>query len=108
MVDYNLSSLTHGTIDLVPGVPKASADLLMQNSMANYAEGKYGKLILQQVELNGFSIHYNIYHIQNRFLLGINCNAPVLMIHMALENDIQYHLKGIGDVYLKEGQFNIL
>ena len=108
MVDYNLSSLTHGTIDLVAEVPKASSDLLMQNSKANYAEGKYGKLILQQVELNGFSIHYNIYHIQNRFLLRVNCNVPALMIHMALENDIQYHLNGIGDVYLKEGQFNIL
>jgi len=108
MVDYNLSSLTHGTIDLVPEVPKASADLLMQNSKANYAEGRYGKLILQHVELNEFSVHYNIYDIQNRFSLDINCNDPVLMIHLALENDLQYSLKGIGDVYLKEGQFNIL
>ena len=108
MVDYNLSSLTHGTIDLVAEVPKASSDLLMQNSKANYAEGKYGKLILQEVESNDFSIHYNVYHIQTRFLLHINRNVPALMIHIALKNDIQYHLNGIGDVYLKEGQFNII
>ena len=107
MVDYYLSSLTHGTIDLVAEVPKASADLLMQNSKANYAEGKYGKLILQEVELNDFSIHYNIYHIQTRFLLHVNRNVPGLMIHVALKNDMQYHLTGIGDVYFREGQFNI-
>ena len=106
MVDYNLSSLTHGTIDLVPGVPKTFSDLL-QNSRANYAEGKYGKLVLQKVELNDFSIHYNIYHIQTRFSLHVNCNVPGLMINIALKNDMQYHLNGIGDVYLKEGQFNI-
>ncbi len=108
MVNYNLSSLTHGSIDLVAEVPKASADLLMQNSKANYAEGKYGKLILQEVELNDFSIHYNIYHIQTRFLLHVNRNVPGLMIHMALKNNLRYQLSGIGDVYLKEGQFNII
>ena len=101
MVDYNLSSLTHGAIDLVPEVPKASADLLMQNSKANYAEGKYGKLILQEVESDDLSIRYNIYHIQTHFLLHINRNLPALMICVALEN-------GIGDVVLKEGQFNIV
>ncbi|HKC37245.1 MAG TPA: hypothetical protein VKB95_14315, partial [Chitinophagaceae bacterium] len=107
MVDYILSSLTHGIIDLVPGVPKTFADLLVQNSTVNYAEGNYGKLVLQQVELNGFSIHYNIYYIQTRFLLHANCNVPGLMINIALKNDIQYHLNGIGNVDLKEGQFNV-
>ena len=106
MVDYNLSSFTHGIIDLVPGVPKASLDLLMQNSKANHAEGNYGNLILQEVESNDFSIHYNIYHIQNRFLLHAERNVSTLMIKMALENDMSYHLNGIGDVYLREGQFN--
>lgn len=108
MVDYNLSSLTHGAIGLVPGVPKASSDLLMQNSKANYAEGNYGKLILQEVESNDFSIHYNIYHIRTRFLLHVDRNIPTLKIQMALKNDILYHLNGIGDIYLKEGQFNII
>jgi AraC-like DNA-binding protein len=107
MVDYNLTSLTHGTIDLVPGVPKTFSDLLVQHSKANYAEGNYGNLVLQELELNGFRIFYNIYHIQTRFLLHVNCNAPGLMVNIVLRNEIQYRLNGIGEVYMKEGQFNV-
>ena len=108
MLDYNLISLTHGAIDLAPGVPKAFSDLVMQNSKVNYAEGKYGRLMLQEIDLNEFSIHYNIYHIQNRFLLHVKRSIPTLMIHIALKNDMQYQLKGLGELCLKEGQFNIV
>ncbi len=108
MLDCNLISLTHGSIDLAPGVPKALSELLMKNSKVNYAEGKYGKMLLQEVELNDLSIHYNIYNIQTRFLLHVNRNSPGLMMHIALKNEMRYHLNGIGDVHLKEGQFNIV
>ncbi|HEV8285068.1 MAG TPA: AraC family transcriptional regulator [Chitinophagaceae bacterium] len=108
MVDCNLTSFTHGAIDLAPQVPKAFSGLLMQNSKVNYAEGNYGNLMMQEIELNEYTLHYNIYHIQNRFLLNVKRDLPTLMIHVALKNEIQYHTDSIGDVLLKEGQFNIV
>ena len=108
MLDYNLISPTHGSINLEPGVPKAFSNQLMRDSKVNYAEGKYGRLMLQEIELNDLRIHYNIYHIRTRFLLNVKRNIPTLMIHIVLKNDMQYHLNSIGDVYLKEGQFNIV
>jgi len=108
MLDCNLISLTHGSIDLTPAVPKAYSDLLMKNSKVNYAEGKYGKMMLQEVKLNDVSIHHNIYEIQNLFLLQVKRSIPTLMIQVALKNDLHYDLSSIGDVYLKQGQFNIV
>lgn len=107
MVDNNLISLTHGSIELATEVPKAFAGLVMQNSKVNYAEGKYGRLMLQEIELNDYNLHYNVFHIQTRFLLRVKRSTPALMIKIALKNDVKYHLSGIGDVNLKEGQFNI-
>src|SRR5678816_2012643 len=98
MVDCNIISETHGAIDLAPGVPTAFSDLLMQNSKAKYAEGKYGNMVLQEIELNDFSIHYNVYHIRTRFLLHVRRNTPTLMIHIVLKNDMQYQLENIGAV----------
>ena len=109
MVDCTfIISLTHGAIDFVPVVPEALANLLLLNSKVNYAEGSYGKMMLQKLEFDDFNIHYNIYKIQTRFLLHVNGNGPGMMMHIALKNDLHYHLNGIGDVHLKEGQFNFI
>ncbi len=107
MEGCNLISLTHGTIDLAPGVPKAFSDMLMSNSRANYAEGSYGNLVCQEIEVSPFNIHYNIYHIQTRFSIHFKRDVPSPSIHIALKNDLHYELDNIGEVRMKEGQFNI-
>lgn len=108
MLDLNLTSLTHGLIDLKSRAPDAFSSLLVPDSAVNYAEGKYGRLMLQEVEANPFSILYNVYHIKHRFLLQVKSDTPLLVLHILLKNDMHYHLNGIGDLYLKEGQFNIV
>jgi len=103
----NIISLTHGNIDLTPGVPKAFSDMLMPNSKVKYAEGKYGRFMYQEIEVSPFRIHYNIYDIESRFLLHVKRKIPALMLYVVLKNDMHYRLNNFGDVYLKEGQFNI-
>lgn len=106
-MEFNLVSDTDGLLDLQPTAPREFSDLLVADSKVNYAEGNYGRLMFQEIETGPFSIHYNIYHIQTRFLLHFKRDAPLLSIHIALKNDMHYHLSNIGDVHLKEGQFNI-
>lgn len=104
----NIISLSHGIIDLIPEVPKAFSDMLMPNSKVNYAEGKYGRFMHQQIEVSPFSIHYTVYDIESRFVLHVNRKKPALMLYVVLKNDMHYNLSNLGDVHLKEGQFNIV
>jgi len=103
----NLTSITHGSIELAPGAPKAFLEMVMPNTKVNHAEGAYGRLMYQEIEVSPFSIHYNVYDIENRFLLHVEKKTPALMLYVILKNDMHFQLRNFGEMHLKEGQFNI-
>lgn len=107
MIDFKLISLTHGSIDLKPEAPGDFSPFLVLDSSVNYAEGNYGRLVLQEVEANPFHVLYNIYVIRQRFLLHFNRDAPLLLLHVLLKNNLRYQVSDMGYFDLKEGQFNI-
>ena len=107
MAYSSLTSITHGSIELAPGGPKALLEMVMPNSNVKHAEGNYGRLMYQEVEVSPFSIHYNVYEIEDRFVLHLEKGAPALILYVVLKNDMHFNLGTIGEVHLKEGQFNI-
>jgi AraC family transcriptional regulator, transcriptional activator of the genes for pyochelin and ferripyochelin receptors len=103
-----MSSFTYGPIIVKPGVPAELSSLVIAGSEVASAEGRYGKILLQEIHAGEITILYKIYQMKEDLAIDFKCNPGTLQTHVALKNDSQYHINGIGDFYLAEGQFNII
>ena len=104
---FNLNSLTYGPIALEP-VPAELSGFVLPDSEAGFAQGEFGKIFLQEIHLTELNIQYNIFQIRKDLALDFSCASDTMQTHAALKNDSHFHIEGIGELYLAEGQFNIL
>lgn len=108
MISLRMSSFTFGPIITQPVVPEILSPLLIPGSEAASAEGSYGRILLQEIQAGEITIVYNIYQVEEDLAIDFRCTPGTLQTHVALKSDSQYYIRGIGDLYLSEGQFNIL
>jgi AraC-like DNA-binding protein len=107
MINLRLSSFTYGPISLNPAVPADMSSLIIPGSEASFAEGPYGRMLFQEIHAGEITLLYNIYQVKEDIALDFQCAPGTLRTHVALKNDSQYYISGLGDLYLAEGQFNI-
>jgi len=103
-----MSSFTYGPILFHPGVPASLLSAVIPGSDACSAEGGYGKILTQQIHAGEVTIRYNIYQVEEDIAIDFRYNTGALQTHVALKNDSHYNINGIGELYLSEGQFNII
>jgi AraC family transcriptional activator of pyochelin receptor len=107
-MNVNLHSITYGPIIMEPGVPEELSSLVLPDSETGYAQGAYGKILFQEIHLGEINIQYNIFQVKKDLAIDFNGYPGMMQIHAALKNNGHYYIDGIGDIYLAEGQFNIL
>jgi AraC family transcriptional activator of pyochelin receptor len=107
-MNLTLHSLTYGSISLEPVVPPELYALLLPGSEAVCAQGAFGKILLQEIHLGALVIQYIIYQVRKDLALDFRYHSGMMQTYVALKNDSHYYIQGIGDLYLAEGQFNIL
>jgi AraC-like DNA-binding protein len=103
----SFSSETYGTLYPQYKVPIILADYVIPDSHATSLEGEFGCILFQEIPAGQFMLRYTIYKIQKDLALNFEMPYPVLQTHVALKNNVQYNLKDMGYVSLKEGQYNI-
>lgn len=108
MINLRMSSFTYGPIVAAPVVPPSLSALVIPGSEAACAEGAYGQILFQEIHAGEITIMYIIYRIEQDLAIDFKCSPGTLQTHVALKNDSQYYITGIGDFYLVEGQFNII
>jgi AraC-like DNA-binding protein len=108
MINLRMSSFTYGHIHTKPVVPDSLTPLVIPGSEVAAAEGSYGKILLQQINAGEITILYNIYQAKEDIAIDFQCSSATLRAHIALKNDSQYYISGLGDLYLAEGQFTII
>jgi AraC family transcriptional regulator, transcriptional activator of the genes for pyochelin and ferripyochelin receptors len=107
MMQLRMSSLAYGPIIFNGVVPAGLLGFVVPGSRAVTAQGVYGKILLQEIRAGEITILYNIYQLQRDIAIDFECSTGKLQTHIALKNDCQCHINGIGPIYLAEGQFNI-
>ncbi|MDP4264532.1 MAG: AraC family transcriptional regulator [Bacteroidota bacterium] len=107
MINLRLSSFTYGPIVASTAIPAELLHLVVPGSEAAFAEGAYGRMLLQEIRAGEITLLYNIYQVKEDIALDFQCSPATLRTHVALKNDSQYYISGFGDLYLAEGQFNI-
>jgi AraC family transcriptional regulator, transcriptional activator of the genes for pyochelin and ferripyochelin receptors len=108
MINLRMSSFTYGPIVANPVVPPSLSSLVIPGSEAASAEGAYGKILFQEIHAGEITILYIVYQVKEDLAIDFKCSPGTLQTHVALKNDSQYYISGVGDFYLAEGQFNII
>jgi len=107
-MNVNLHSITYGPIAIEPGVPEELSSRVLPDSEPGYAQGAFGTMLFQEICFGEVSILYNIFQIKKDLALDFRYQPGMMQIHVALKNDGHYFIEGVGDIYLSEGQFNII
>jgi len=107
-MNLSVSSPTHNDFMLMPVAPEWYSDELLPGSETSYAEGDFGKVVVQQLAMEPFNILYNFYDMQEKCVLQFKGDAPPLRIMIAMKGNIHFATEGAGEHFLKQGQFNLL
>ena len=108
MTDLHMSSFTYGPIILHHGVPDSLLSAVIPGSDASSAAGKYGKILFQQIEAGEIRIIYTTFLADEDIAIDFRCSPGTMQTHVALKNDSHYFISGIGELFLAEGQFNMI
>lgn len=108
MTDLHMSSFTYGPIILHAGVPHSLISAVIPGSDTFSAEGAYGKILFQRIYAGEITLLYNTYQIEEDIAIDFRCTPGMMQTHVALKNDSHYSINSIGDLYLSEGQFNMI
>jgi AraC-like DNA-binding protein len=108
MMNFNLDSLTYGTVIFQPLVPAPFKKWVIPGSLSHYAEGAFGNILFQEINAGGITLFYNISSIRKDLALDIIMDQPVWLIHITMKNENRYDINGMGTVYLEQGRFNMI
>lgn len=108
MISLRMSSFTYGHITARAVVPAAMSSLLLPGAEVATAEGPFGKILFQAVHAGEITFLYTVVQAQEDIALDFSCEPEAIQVHAALKNDSLFFIRGIGDMQLIEGQYNIL
>jgi AraC-like DNA-binding protein len=108
MISLRMSSFTYGSIALKPVVPASLSAFVIPGSEVASAEGNYGKILFQAIHAGDITFMYNIFQVEEDIAIDFQCDPEAIQVHASIRNDTHLFIRGIGDLYLAEGQFNIL
>lgn len=108
MVSLNISSPVFNAMNFHSKAPDEFAGRLLRDSKVSYTNGKFGKILLQEVEVNGITILYNIFRIDEDVPITFSWKPGMIQVHAALESRSHYNIDGIRYGHLEEGEFNIV
>ncbi len=76
-------------------------------SSVNAFQAAFGDFAFQSFKGNGFTILYNVYLIKSDASFYKRSESPILILHLAFQNDFNFDVEGLGKLKFKESQFNL-
>ncbi len=104
-MEFSLHSATHGPIEVKP-IPLDGVN--PGNEQLGLALGSFGQLVFQEIAAGPYRLFYNTWNIKEKFLPELRDSGPVLQLLVALKGPFINWVKGVGEFYLLQGQYNIL
>ena len=89
-------------------LPENYKGIILPGAIVHSFRGNIGEMILQQIQENKYILQYNFFHFFERFRLRYHEKKMFLQTFLAVKNDIEYHISGLGKFNLKQGQFMVM
>lgn len=87
--------------------PASYRGIILSGSPANVLTGDFGKMIFQHAVAPEYAIWLNNYDLQHARTFTARLDFATTELSMLIGNNVLYRLKPIGEVNIKETQFNI-
>lgn len=108
MMSFNLDSQTYGPLLFKPVVPASLAKWIVPGSHPYIAKGKFGHILLQQIDIGDIQLIYTVAHIREDLALDFTINQPQWLMHIALKNENRLDINDAEPLNFKQGQFNMV
>jgi len=89
-------------------LPDALAEQLIPGAAFVAASGSFGHVLFQQVQQNGIFVRLQHFILHHACTLTLLEDDPVLKLRFHLNNHIQYHIEGLGNLVFYEQAYNLL
>lgn len=89
-------------------LPDALTDYLIPGATSVAASGSFGIVLFQQVQHHGIYIRLQHFLLNHGCTLTLQEDEPVLKLRFHLNNHIQYHIEGLGNLIFYEQGYNLL
>lgn len=89
-------------------LPDALADHLIPGASSVAATGAFGHVLLQQIQHNGIYIRLQHFWLNRGCTVVLQEDEPLLKLRFHLNNHIQYHIEGLGNLVFYEQGYNLL
>lgn len=89
-------------------LPDGLADYVIPGATSVAASGSFGQVLFQQVQQNGIFLRLQHFILNHSCTLTLQEDDPVLKLRIHLNNHIQYHIEGLGNLVFFEQGYNLL
>jgi AraC-like DNA-binding protein len=89
-------------------LPNALDDYIIQGASSIIATGSFGHVLFQQFQSNGIFIRLQHFLLTRGCSFTMQEDEPMLKLRFHLNNHIQYHIEGLGNLVFYEQGYNLL
>ncbi len=93
---------------LTRDIPAELTRYQLPGSSASALANEYLKLLVQELPAESSKAFYSVYLVDKKSNFRLKDDAPFLRAYLALQQDRQLDIAGLGKIVIKEGQFNLL
>ena len=93
------------SFDLTAALPREYNGFVLRGGKPTTAKGEAGVMVLQEYEHPQFSIRFNVFNFLKPVKIPAQQQKSLLSSFLAIKNSLQYSIKGLGNIHLKQGQF---
>jgi AraC-like DNA-binding protein len=107
-MNSNLFSNTYGKIVLSPGWPVDTRLQPLPNATIASSIQDFGKILFQEIKTTHYTFRYFVFSFLEDIVLQQNENDEGLQSLLCIKGNTFHHIKGVGEFYIAEGQFQLL
>jgi AraC-like DNA-binding protein len=89
-------------------LPPVLNEYLVQGASSVYTTGSFGHVLFQQLQNNGILIRLQHFLLNRPCTFTMQEDEPMLKLRFHLNNHIQYHIEGLGNLVFYEQGYNLL
>jgi AraC-like DNA-binding protein len=89
-------------------LPNVLDGYIIQGASSITASGSFGHVLFQQFQSNGIIIRLQHFLLNRRSSFTMQEDEPILKLRFHLNNHIQYHIEGLGNLVFYEQGYNLL
>jgi len=106
-MEFSITTKEPDDFTLSKGIPPGYISYAVNGSTGYSAFGRFGKILFQKIEGEGFTIRASNYFIEKDTCFFVHADKPLPELHFVFNNGVKCFLEGIGESLLTDGQFNL-